>query len=90
MIYKEFKEKINKIANDYNLNLKVTEDAANIYIKMGESICAYTKKALLGFASTDFESMYFLNEKPRVKILKLFASYRRHQLRKDKKKRNII
>ena len=69
MKYKEFKEKINKIANDYNLNLKVTEDMDNIYIKMGEAICAYTKKAVLGFISTDFGTMYYFNEKPRVEML---------------------
>ena len=69
MKYKEFKEKINKIANDYHLNLKVTEDAANIYIKMGEMICAYTKRVVLGFINTDFGSMYYFNEKPRVEML---------------------
>ena len=69
MKYKEFKEKINKIANDYHLNLKVTEDAANIYIKMGEMICAYTKRVVLGFINTDFGSMYYFNEKPKVEML---------------------
>lgn len=69
MKYTEFKDRINEIAHKYNLNLKVTEDVANIYIKMGEMICAYTKKAVLCFINTDFGAMYYFNEKPRVEML---------------------
>lgn len=87
MTYKEFKYRINKIADDYNLNLKVTEDVANIYIKMGESICAYTKKAVLGFINTDFGTMYYFNEKPRVEMLEALCELSMTPIEKRQEKK---
>lgn len=67
MTYEEFKYRINKIADDYNLNLKVTEDTNNIYVKVGNSICATVKKFLQFFMSVDPGAVYFsLNERQEI------------------------
>lgn len=91
MEYTEFKDRINEIAHKYNLNLKVTEDVANIYIKMGEMICAYTKKAVLCFINTDFGAMYYFNEKPRVEMLEALCELSKTPLEeRQEEKRYII
>lgn len=59
MKYKEFKDKINKIGNDYKLNLKVTEDMENIYVKVGDSVCATVSKVMQFFMSMDPGAIYF-------------------------------
>ncbi|MDU3456645.1 MAG: hypothetical protein E7F47_01920 [Peptoniphilus harei] len=59
MKYKEFKDKINKIANDYNLNLEVTRDMNNIYVKVGDSLCATVSTVKQFFMSIDPGALYF-------------------------------
>lgn len=59
MKYKEFKDKINKIANDYNLNLEVTRDMNNIYVKVGDLLCATVSTVKRFFMSIDPGALYF-------------------------------
>lgn len=59
MKYKEFKDKINKIANDYNLNLEVTRDMNNIYVKVGDFVCATVSTVKRFFMSIDPGALYF-------------------------------
>ena len=59
MKYKEFKDKINKIANDYNLHLEVTRDMNNIYVKVGDSLCATVSTVKRFFMSIDPGALYF-------------------------------
>lgn len=69
MRLQEFKDRINEIANKYNLNLKVTEDTKNIYVKLNDVICAYVNKILPCFMSTDSGGLYCIAKKARFEIL---------------------
>lgn len=75
MRLQEFKDRINEIANEHNLNLKVTEDMKNIYIKIGETVIAYTNKILPCFINTDTGGMYYFDEETSQQILEALYEY---------------
>lgn len=90
MTYKEFKYRINKIADDYGLNLTVTEDTKNIYVKVGSSICGTVKKFLQFFMSVEPGAVFFsLNE--RQEILKALYELSKTSIKeRQEEKRYII
>ena len=75
MSRKELKEDLNKINNEHNLNLEITEDMKNICIKTGVVICAYANKIMPYFMNTDAEGMYYLGEEARREVLDALYRY---------------
>lgn len=69
MTYKEFKKVISEIASKYDLNLNVTEDMKNIYVKVDDAICAQANKIMPCFMNTDTGGLYYLSEEARLEIL---------------------
>lgn len=62
MTYKEFTEKIKKIDSAHHLNLKVTRDMSNIYVKTGGSVCATVSAVMQCFMSIDSGALWFGTE----------------------------
>lgn len=88
MTYKEFKEVISEIASKYDLNLNVTEDMKNIYVKVDDVICAQANKIMPCFMNTDVGGLYCLGEEARLEILEALYELSRTPIderRKDMK-----
>lgn len=87
MTYKEFKDRISKISDDYNLNLKVTKDVSRFYIKVGDSVCASVSRVKQFFMSVESGALY-LSVEERREILEAVYELSKTPLneRKDEKK----
>ncbi len=91
MTYKEFTEKIKKIDSTHHLNLKVTTDMSNIYVKTGGSVCATVSRVMQCFMSIDAGALWFGTE-ARQELLEALYELSKTPIgeRQDVKKHYIV